>query len=213
MSPPPGYAAYGPGTYGGTFQRIAPLTKALVTLSMVGIGIAALRLVVQLTLRGEARDFRNDSIRIEEFSDKLGPYLAVSAIAGLVGLATLVVQIVWTFRIAKNMRGLGRQPQAFSPGATIAVNMLGQCTLGIVPYLMWPELWKGSDPTAPPGNPSWKQRPDGQIVHLWFAATLVAVLVSLSLGAGATVTRVNRGSDASLPSNSTTGLASSSPGS
>lgn len=199
MSPPPGYVAYGgPGAYGGTFQRVGALTKALVTLSVVGIVASAISLLVQLTLRGKALDFRDGRTTITEFADKLGPYFAVSLLAGLVGIATLVIQIIWAFRIAKNLRVLGRQPQSFSPGATIAINILGGCTLGILPYFMWRELWKGSDTTAPAGDPSWKQRPVGQIVHLWFAATLLTVAVSFGLGVGTAIVRINRGSNASI---------------
>ncbi|MEP7203714.1 MAG: DUF4328 domain-containing protein [Ilumatobacteraceae bacterium] len=199
LSPPPGYAAYGgPGSYGGTFQRIGSLTKALVTLSVIGIVASAASLVVQLTLRPRALDFRDGTITLDEFADKLGPYLAVSAVLGLVGLATLVVQIIWTFRIAKNLAVLGRKPRAFSPGGSIAVNILGGCTLGILPYFMWRELWKGSDSEVPPGDSTWKQRPVGTIVHLWFAATILTFVVSLALGVGSAITRVNRGSDSSL---------------
>jgi hypothetical protein len=199
MSPPPGYVAYGgPGSNGGTFQRIGGLTTALVALSIIGIVTSALSLAAQLTLRGKALDFRDGSITISDFADKLGPYIAVSAIAGLVGLAALVVQIIWTFRIAKNLEVLGRQSRSFSPGATIAINILGGCTLGILPYVMWRELWKGSDPASPSGDPAWKQRPVGQIVHIWFAATLVTVGVSLALGVGSAITRVNRGSNTTL---------------
>jgi len=63
---------------------------------------------------------------------------------------------------------------------------------------MWRELWKGSDPEVPPGDLTWKQRPVGQVVHLWFAATLLTFAVSLALGVGNAVTRVNRGSNSSL---------------
>ena len=199
LSPPPGYVAYGgPGAYGGTFQRIGSLTKALVALSIVGIAASAISLLVQLTLRGRALDFRNGTTTLTQFADKLGPYFAVSALAGFVGIATLVVQIIWTFRMAKNLAALGRQPQSFSPGATIAISILGGCTLGILPYFMWRELWKGSDPTVASGDPAWKQRPVGQIVHLWLASTLVTVVVSLGLGVGSAITRINRGSNESM---------------
>jgi uncharacterized protein DUF4328 len=199
MSPPPGYVAYGgAGAYGGTFRRVGSLTKALVTLSVVGIVASAISLLVQLTLRGKALDFRNDTITLDEFADRLGPYLAVSALAGFVGLATVVVQIVWTFRIAKNLQVLGRQPQSFSPGATIAITILGGCTLGILPYFMFRELWKGSDPTAAAGDPSWKQRAVGQVVHLWFAATLLTAAVSFGLGVRTAVMRITRDSNTAL---------------
>jgi Domain of unknown function (DUF4328) len=199
MSPPPGYVAYGsPESYGTTFQRIGGLTKALITLSVIGIVALVGSLVAQLALRSQALEYRNDEMTLSEFTDKVGPYLGTSAVVGLVGLATLVVQIIWTFRIAKNMQVLGRQSRSFSPGGTIAVNILGGCTLSILPYFMWRELWKGSDPDAPAGDPAWKQRPVGMIVHLWFAAALVTIGASLALGVSSAIVRVNRGSNTTL---------------
>ena len=81
--------------------------------------------------------------------------------------------IIWTFRLAKNHQVLSRQPQSFAPGATIAVNILGGCTLGILNYFMWRELWKASDPETTPGDPSWKQR---------IVTPLLTVYLVLSLG-------------------------------
>jgi Domain of unknown function (DUF4328) len=199
MSPPPGYVAYGgPGAFGGSFQRIGSLTKALVALTIITLVATAATLAVQLTLRSKALDFRADRITADEFRDKLGPYIAIGAIAGLVGLAALIVQIIWTFRIAKNLEVLKRQPRAFSPGATIAINILGGCTLGILPYFMWRELWKGSDSESPAGDPAWKQRPIGPIVHMWLAANLLTVVVAGGLGVRNAVTRVGRNSDATI---------------
>jgi hypothetical protein len=197
MSPPPGYVAYG-GPGDATFRRIGGLTKALVTLSIVGIVASAISLLVQLGLRGDARDFRDGATTIRQFADKLAPYLAVSALVGTVAIATLVVQIIWVFRMAHNLRVLRRQGQSFSPGATIAINILGGCTLGILPYFMWRELWKGSDPSAPSGDATWKQRPVGQIVNVWFAVTLLTVAASIGLGVGSALTRINRGSNESM---------------
>jgi len=199
MNPPPGYVAYGsPGAYGGTPSRIGGLTKALVILSIIGIVAGAAALVLQLALRDKAIDFRNGEITSSDFADKAAPYLAATGLAGVVSFAALVVQIIWTFRMAKNLRVLGRPKQSFSPGVTIAINILGGCTLGILPYFMWRELWKGSDPSAAPGDPSWKQRPVGRIVHIWFAVSLVTVIVTFGLGAAGALTRVNRGSDSTI---------------
>ena len=199
MSPPPGYIAYGDsGAYGGTFRPIRSLTKALVILTIVAIVASALALVAQVTLRDKALEFRQGAMTLKEFADKLGPYIAASATAGLIGLAALIVQIIWTFRIAKNMEVLGRQGRTFAPGATIAINILGGCTLGILPYFMWRELWKGSDPESPRGDPNWKQRPVGSIVHLWIAANLVTVLVAGGLGVSNALTRVNSNSDSTI---------------
>jgi Domain of unknown function (DUF4328) len=199
MGPPPGYVAYGtPAAYSGTFRRIQGLTKALVTLTIIGIVSTAISLLVQLSLRSKALDYRNGDLTLSEFADKVGPYLAISAIVGLVGIATLVIQIIWTFRIAKNLEVLGRSSRSFSPGATIAINILGGCTLGILPYFMWRELWKGSDPASPAGDPNWEKRPIGAIVHTWLVATLLTVVAAGGLGVGNAVTRISRNSDSTI---------------
>jgi Domain of unknown function (DUF4328) len=169
-----------------------------VVLSIVTIVASSLTLITQLTARGQALDFRDGTITIDEFADKLGPYLAVSAIAGFVGLATLIVQIIWTFRMAKNLEVLGRRDRTFSPGATIAINILGGCTLGILPYFMWRELWKGSDPESPAGDPAWKQRPVGAVVHTWLIVSLLTVVVAAGLGIGNAVARISRNSDETI---------------
>ena len=62
----------------------------------------------------------------------------------------------------------------------------------------WRELWKGSDPESPPGDPNWKQRPVGPIVHIWIAANLLTVIVAGGLGVSNALTRVNSNSDATI---------------
>jgi hypothetical protein len=199
MSPPPGYVAYGgPGAASGTFKRIRGLTKALVILNVIGIVASALSLLVQLGLRNNARDYRRGTITSTQFNDKLAAYLAVSLLFGAVAVAGLVVQIIWVYRMASNLRVLRRTGQRFAPGATIAINILGGCTLGILPYFMWRELWRGSDPSVPPGDPTWKQRAVAPIVHIWLAMTLLTVATSIGLAGARVTVGYIRGSNASL---------------
>jgi len=200
MSPPPGYVAYGtPGAYGGTPARIGGLTKALVVLSIIGVAASAVALLIQLVLRDKAIDYLNRDISKAKFRDDLTPYLAAIFVAGVVLFAALIVQIIWTFRMARNLKALGRPSQSFSPGVTIAINILGGCTLGILPYFMWRELWKGSDPTVAPGDPEWKRRPILPILHFWLAATLLTAVTSFTGGGAANAfTRVNSGSESSI---------------
>jgi len=199
MSPPPGYVAYGtPGTQGAPPARIGGLAKALVVLTIIGIVASVVALLTQVALRNNAIDYRNHRITSSQFADKLAPYVAASVLAGLITFAALIVQIVWSFRMAKNLRSLGRPGQSFKPGITIVANILESCTLGILPYFMWRELWKGSDPSVAPGDPTWKQRPVGTIVHIWLAATLLTVVASVSVGATSAVTGFNRDSNSSI---------------
>ncbi len=148
-------------------------------LTAVSIVISAGSLLVQFSLRNNAIDFRNGIGALN-----FGSLIAVGLLGGAAGIALIVVQIIWTFRMSKNLAVLAHPGQSFSPGATIAINILGSCTLGILPYFMWRELWKGSDPAAQRGDVSWKHGPVDAILHIWIALTLVTVAVSLTLGIG-----------------------------
>ena len=183
MGPPPGYVAYGGhGAVQGTFQRIGGLTKWLVGLLIAAFVVQVVSLLVQFTLRDSATDFINNSISSADFDDKLSLYLGVVLIAGIASIAQIVLLIIWTFRMAKNSQVLGRQPQSFGPGATIAVNILGGCTLGVLNYFMWRELWKASDPETAPGDPSWKSRAVTPLISIYLGLTLATIAAGISLG-------------------------------
>jgi hypothetical protein len=149
-------------------------------------------------LRDKAIDYLNRDISKTKFRDDLTPYLAAIFVAGVVLFAALVVQIIWTFGWPEPEGA--RPPFAVVlPGVTIAINILGGCTLGILPYFMWRELWKGSDPTVAPGDPEWKRRPILPILHFWLAATLLTAVTSFTGGGAANAfTRVNSGSESSI---------------
>jgi len=203
MGPPPGYVAYGgPGAIQGTFKRVAGLTKWLVALLIISFVVQLVSLLVQFTLRSSANDLINNTISTSAFDDKLGLYLGVAALAGVASIAQIVILIIWTFRMAKNHLVLGRQPQSFSPGATIAVNILGGCTLGILNFFMWRELWRAADPETAAGDPSWKQRAVTPLLTIYLVLTLATVATALSLGFSGSVSPVRTtGSSSDLAKN------------
>ncbi len=203
MGPPPGYVAY--GSYGaaqGTFKKIGGITKWLVGLLCVTLVVQAISVLVQFTLRASATDLVNNNITTASFDDKLGLYLGVAALAGVVSIAQSVLLIVWTFRMAKNHLVLGRQPQSFSAGATIAVNILGGCTLGILNFFMWREMWKASDPDTAAGDPSWKQRLVTPLVGIYLGLSLASIAAAITLGISGSFSPVRTtGSSADLAKN------------
>jgi len=177
MAPPPGYVPYGPGGQRG-FQHIGGLTRWLVIASAATIVTQALTLVVQATLRDDAVNLAND---LDALTGRLGFYLMASLLAAAVGIAQLVLLIIWTYRMARNLEVLGRT-LSFAPGATIAVNILGGCTLGILNFFMWKEQWRGSDPDVPAHDPSWKRGTVAPLIIAHLALGLVATVVGLGLG-------------------------------
>ncbi len=183
LTPPPGYVAYGgAGSAGGHLRRTKGLAKWLVVLLTIGTIVQVALILVQLTLRNSARDFIQDNLTSAQFDDKLAIFLLVGILASVAGIAQIVIMIVWAFRLAKNHQVLNRQPQAFAPGATIAVNILGGCTLGILNYFMWRELWKASDPDIAPGDPSWKQAAVTPLITIYLALSLGGIAAGLAGG-------------------------------
>ncbi len=185
LTPPPGYVAYGGyGAVQGTFSRLATLTKWLVALLGIALVVQAISLLAQLSLRSSAGNYLDGTITSGSFDNKLGLYVVVALVAAGVGLAQLVVLIVWTFKMANNLVVLGRQPQTFKAGLTIAVNIFSTCTLGIANFFMWRELWMGSDPDTAPGDPSWKRNAVAPIIVANLVLTLVSLAAGITVGLG-----------------------------
>ncbi len=184
MQPPPGYVAYGGGNAmaTGPVRPIRALGKWLFGLIIAAFVVQAVSVVVQLTLRDAARDFliTGDA---SAFDDKFAVFFLFTLVASLVAIAQIVVLCVWTFRLAKNGLALGRTPQSFSAGATIAINLLGGCTLGILPFFMWRELWWASDPDTPRGDLMWKRRPLTALIPVHLGLTLTAAIAGFVVSA------------------------------
>jgi hypothetical protein len=192
--PPPGYVPYGPGGQRG-FEPIRSVSKWLVILLAVGAGAQVLTVLAQAGLRGDTDRLVNG---LDGLDAGFGLYLLVSLAAAAVSIASLVLQVVFAFRIAKNLQLLGRTPASFSPGATIATVILGGCTLGILPYFMWRELWAGSEPGLPAHTPDWKRRPAPQIITIQLVLTLLSTVFGLGVGAASAVLRIGSTSSSDL---------------
>lgn len=193
MSPPPGYVAYGgPGTFSGGTRRIGGVSKALVVLTVISAIAAVVLLILQLALRNSAVDFRNGRISSGDFTDDLAPFALVAFIVLGASIASLVLLCVWSFRMAKNLQALRREPQAWKPGWGIGAWLLSSCTLNILPFLMLRELWRGSDPTIAPGDPSWKRSPVGSIVAVWFGLQIASLVVGVAAGVASSTFNVGR---------------------
>jgi hypothetical protein len=202
LTPPPGYVAYGQTTYGqGPLQRIAPLTKWLNGLLITGLVVQVAALVAQFVIRSSAVDLVNNRITTSDFNSKFAIVAGATVLAGLVGIAELVVRCIWTFRMSKNLQVLGRSPLAFRPGITVLTNILGGCTLGIANFFMWREMWIGSDPSTAPGDPEWKRKPVAPIIIGYLVLTLSSVIVGLSLGVASGFTTIRTGSSTDAAKN------------
>lgn len=194
--PPPGYVAYGgPGAaMSGQFQPIRGLAQAAVVLQAITAGLSVIVLIIQLSLRDDARAFLDGATTKKDFDDVTGGFGLVSLLNGGLSLALLVILIIWSWRISSNLRNYGRAPLSWKPPLSIVVWLLGGCTLNIINFLMLREHWRGSDSEVGAGDTSWKSRPVDQLIVVWFVLSVVGAAMSITvLGAGGLLNDVDLG--------------------
>lgn len=164
--PPPSETAWGgqaPTSYGtpyGTGGYYGPPAQSVANLgnwSRILIGVTALAGTVSGLLPNSA------------IGQTLGFFNLVAVIAAG------VVTIIWLYRIAENLRTLGRQI-TFGPLWAI----FGWFILPfvwIIPALQLNELWKASDP-----SPNWQSSSTNWKIWAWFAMGPLSAIVSISQG-------------------------------
>lgn len=169
-------------------KRVGGLSTALAILVGV-VGVAALfSAILSGGLRDTARDFRAGLISEDEF---LESYVAVGLL-GFVQLAATIAAFTLTvivmYRLASNHRALGRAGR-WAPGWAIGGWFLPPLVLYVIPYLMFRELWKASDPDLPDSHDAWRAAPVSPVVSIWW------VLYGL-LPLGIIIAQFNQGSGA-----------------
>lgn len=102
------------------------------------------------------------------FNDNPGQSSGVSSFAGAVGIAALVLLVVWTWRSAHNARALGRTGARLAPGWAIGAWFIPLANFVLV-YLLVSDLWRSSDPDTEPGD-GWRRLPGSPLVRLWIVA-------------------------------------------
>jgi hypothetical protein len=107
---------------------------------------------------------------------------------GVIGLAALVLHIIWAWRSAHNARALGRVGERLSPGWAIGAWFIPLANFVLV-YIVFSDLWRSSDPTSERGD-GWRRLPGSALVRLWTAAYvggLALYLATLGLGVGGVI--------------------------
>jgi hypothetical protein len=108
---------------------------------------------------------------------------AMLVLFALLSIAIFIVFVIWLYRAAKNNEALGRDNTRFSPGWSIGAWFIPLANL-VIPVLIVRDLWRGSDPSVPRGEPNWRRAPGGAIVGWWWAAYLVMTIPWAFTGLG-----------------------------
>lgn len=106
-------------------------------------------------------------------------------VVNLLGIAVLVLLIVWTWRSGHNARALGRTGERVSPSLGI-FGWLVPLACWVVPYLVVQDLWRSSDAAAPHGT-GWRRLPGAVLVRAWwvcFAGGQVLYVLAVTLAVG-----------------------------
>jgi hypothetical protein len=159
-------------------KRVRGLTTWIVVLTaIVGVGGVLSTLLSRLA-SDEARDFLEGRITENDYIDAYAPAALFGFVQLVTTIALVVLTMIWMYRLAANHRVLQRDG-TWSPGWAIGGWFLPPVILYIIPFLMFRELWKASDPTVPAGDQRWKENTVGTVVTIWWV--LYGLILPFSL--------------------------------
>jgi hypothetical protein len=146
-------------------KRVAGVARA----AMILVGLTAtaqlLSILANRNAVGDADAYLAGRTDEQEFATAIAPVALVSIVqfAGL--LASAVLVIIWMYRITANHRVLHRSGTR-GPGWAIG-GWFAPPLVNIIPFLMFRELWKASDPAVPVGG-EWRSSAVSPLVTAWF---------------------------------------------
>lgn len=184
---PPGYTPYQQrGLLTGGGERVVGLAKAIQILIGIELVISVVSLVVLMSNRSRFRDYLNDIGSKDDAQAAINAIAAVGSIASAAQLAAAVCTMIWMWRAARNVQLAGRPDQTWGPGWGVGGWFCPPCIF-VIPWLMLTELWKGSDPSTAPGDPSWKRNPGWSLITVWWVlfglSGIILLVLQLSSGA------------------------------
>lgn len=180
---PPSFGGYGsPLVATAPMRRVGGLAKALVVLMAIYVPLSLLNIVGTVQLADKAKKFVAGEITADAFRD--ATRLNAGSIAGYLVVPTAIVTMVWMFRMASNVRALGRPGLRFPPGWAIGGWFVPPGLIYAVPWLMFRELWKASTPGLAPGDDAWRREAVNPLVNAWWVLYGLVPLLGLFSAVG-----------------------------
>jgi len=154
----------------------------MLILLSISAAIQVILLPVLLSIRGKAVDFVDGDISEDTFTEALATQQGVQFLQGAIQAAILVLTMIWMFRLAQNHRAFGRPGSTWSPGWAIGGWFVPPGAVYVVPWLMFRELWKGSDPENRPNDPQWDMRKCSPLVGIWWVLYGLIPIIGVVVG-------------------------------
>jgi len=167
----------------GPVRSLQGLATALTVTLWAAVGAAVLGVIAYLNrvavvndmLDADTRSF-GEFVDLQNRADDADSFVGVAALLTLVLMVTIaVLLIIWMWRVAKNAEALGRTNPRWTAGWTIGGWFIPFANF-VIPVLVMQQLWRGSDPDVPRGDPLWSSRPGSALVGWWWALYLVSTL-------------------------------------
>jgi Domain of unknown function (DUF4328) len=191
-APPPGYYAEGttPSAPGGapsaayappaTWRSLRGLTTALTWLFAAHIFLSVLLIIGvlnHLRVLGD-KEIGGLVLDTDAVNDANAFPAAMIILSGIVGLAIFVLLIIWLFRAAKNNEALGRQNPRLGPGWAIGGWFIPVANF-VIPFIILDDVWRGSDPSVPRGDPSWRRSSTLGAIWAWLVTAVIWYIPTL----------------------------------
>jgi hypothetical protein len=191
-APPPGYYAESgaePSPPGGAPAAYAPparwrnlrgLTTALTWLFSAHIALTVVLIIGvfnHLRVLGD-KEIGGLVLDTDAVNDANSLPAAMIVLSGLVGLATFVLLIIWLYRAAKNNEALGRQNPRLGPGWAIGGWFI-PIAWWVIPFIVLDDVWRGSDPSIPRGDPNWRRSSTMGAIWAWLVTAVIFTIPSV----------------------------------
>ncbi len=173
--------------------RIGGLTTAARILAYVVGTVSVLSAVLGGLAIDEAEDFLAGAISEDDFITAYAPAVLMGLVQTATFVALIVVTMLWMRRVAANHREIGRTG-TWGPGWAIGGWFLPPFVLYVIPWLMFREMWKASDPSIPLGDDRWRSGAVSRVVEVWWVLyglapiALIAVQGARAIGGGISAT-------------------------
>jgi hypothetical protein len=185
-TPPPGYyergaapsAGWGtpPGGYEppARWRSLRGLTTALTVLFVIHIGLSALLIIGTIRHLSVLNDHEQGGFVFDTkaVNDAQTFPASMLILSGLVAVAIFVLLVIWLYRAAKNNEALGRQNPRLGPGWAIGGWFI-PLAWWVIPFIILDDVWRGSDPSIPRGDPSWRRSSTLPAIWAWLVTAVI----------------------------------------
>ncbi len=152
----------------------------MIVVAITGI-LGLVGAIVQTSVNDAAGDLLDGSITEAAFDDRSTPAQLIQVLQGVAQIAAGVLTVIWMYRIARNVRSVGRDT-TFHPLFSIFGWALPPF-LFVLPTLVLRELWKASTPDSTAGEGG-KRSGDNPLLYVWFVLFGLAPAVVFLLTVG-----------------------------